>query len=623
VSDSDYRDPRRGGRPSDDDWYGNPYEEPYAEPYAAPYAAPTSAPARGQQTTRRNADHLRADDPYGPPAGGRSRPAPAILAARGLAAFASATLLLVTGFVWYANHSLTSGLHTSDSVNAAKPGEQGYIAPHLGNDVNLLLIGLDSRKDMNGNDLPTSLVENDLHAGSSAIGGYNTNVLILMHIPSNGGQVTAYSIPRDDYVERPAGSTTVKGIPNYPDLGKGKIKEAYGDAKTYAESKLVAQGVKDKATLESMSREVGRTATINAVQLLTGEHIDHLAEINLKGFYDIVSAIGDIQVCLKAPANDPIEDGAGTGINLSAGLHTIDAATALQFVRQRFHLQNGDLDRTHRQQAFLSSVTHKLKSEGILGDLGKMQSLFNVVKSDVVIDDNWDVITFGMEASNLTGGNTTFYTLPIKTTADVPDGSGVPGHTTSVNLVDPAAIKATVQAGFKDGAAPVPPPTTSAAAPSTPAAPATTAPAAPKTTIEVDNGTIATGFASKVAGYLFDNGIPVSKTGNGSNVSRTTIRYGAGGEATAKDIAAKLGTKAVPTSSSSLAANTVVVLIGSDYKLPKPTAPAGSSTGGNDGTATPSGGSSGSSSSDSDSSGISNGGPINAADSIDGVPCVY
>jgi LCP family protein required for cell wall assembly len=165
----------------------------------------------------------------------------------------------------------------------------------------LLLIGLDSRKDMNGNDLPTSLVESELHAGSSDIGGYNTNVLIFMHIPANGGRVTAYSIPRDSDVERPGGSSTVPGVPTFPDMGMGKIKEAYGDAKAYAETKLRAEGITDKAGLEAESREVGREATIAAVQKLTDQHVDHFAEVNLIGFYDIVKAIGNIQVCLKHP----------------------------------------------------------------------------------------------------------------------------------------------------------------------------------------------------------------------------------------------------------------------------------------------------------------------------------
>jgi LCP family protein required for cell wall assembly len=537
----------------------------------------------------------------------RPRPKPLIVAARSLLIGTSVILLAVTGFVWSSYKDLTNGLHLSNSVNAIKPGEQGYVAPGVNGDVNLLLIGLDSRKDMNGNDLPTSLVEDDLHAGSSQIGGYNTNVLILMHIPADGSQVTAFSIPRDDYVERPGGSSTVAGVGTIPDLGKGKIKEAYGDAKAIAETRLVAQGVTDQAKLESMSRDVGREATLRAVQLLTGVHVDHIAEVNLIGFYDIVNAIGNIQVCLKAPAQDPIEDGAGTGINLPAGLQSIDASQALQFVRQRYHLPNGDLDRTHRQQAFLTSVTHKLKSNGVLDDIGKMQALLAVVKNDIVIDDDWNPIDFAMAATNMTGGDTTFYTLPILHTADVPDGSGIRGQTTSVNIVDAAALKKTVTSAFDDDSAAAPPPNK---APTTAAAPTA---ATPTTTsdITVDNGTDITGLAEQVSGRLFGDGIVVSHTGNGGNVYRSTIRYGSDADAVAQQIADKLGLKDVPSASSSLPANSVVVNIGSDYKTPETPAPSASSP------------TSGPVVLPTDSGGLSAGGPVNAASEVDGIPCVY
>ncbi|GAA2019676.1 LCP family protein [Catenulispora yoronensis] len=560
------------------------------------------------------------------------RPAPGLVAGRALASFLGLAVVATTGFVWFENKQLTDGVHTTGSIKEVKQGDDGYVPPHLGNDVNLLLIGLDSRKDMDGNDLPTQFVEDALHAGSSGIGGYNTNVLILLHIPANGGRVTAYSIPRDDYVERPGGTADVPGLGSIkvPDLGVGKIKEAYGNARAYAESKIVASGLKDKAKIEAESREVGREATLRAVQKLTGVHVDHLAEVNLLGFYDVVKAIGTIQVCLKAPADDPIENGAGTGLKLPAGVSTIDAATALQFVRQRYHLLNGDLDRTHRQQAFLSSVTHTLRQKGVLGDLGAMQSLFDVVKKDIVIDDGWSVLDFAQQASNLTGGNATFYTLPIKSTAEVPDAPGSK-TTTSVNLVDPALIKKTVTEAFGNDAAvapPVTPSTTASGATPPPPNPSTSpaAPAAPKGTITVNNGTRTTGLASKVSGALFAEGIAVAKTGNGgNNVARTTVRYGAASADLAKKLQTLLGTKTAPVADKSLAADAVVVTIGYDYKLPpdKPVStPSGSVSSGSTSTgATGATGSSGSSA-PAESSGLSSGGALDMS-SQDGIPCVY
>ena len=85
-------------------------------------------------------------------------------------------------------------------------------------DQNILLMGLDSRLDQNGRPLPQEMYE-ALHAGDETSGGYNANVLIIMHISGGDGPVTAVSIPRDDYVE-------LSGCPG--SVCKGKVKQAYG-----------------------------------------------------------------------------------------------------------------------------------------------------------------------------------------------------------------------------------------------------------------------------------------------------------------------------------------------------------------------------------------------------------
>ena len=55
-----------------------------------------------------------------------------------------------------------------------------------------------------------------------------------------------------------------------------------------------------------------------------------------------------------------------SGINLPAGLSMIQGTQALAFVRQRYGLPHGDLDRIKRQQYFLKSVFHKLTTSGAL-----------------------------------------------------------------------------------------------------------------------------------------------------------------------------------------------------------------------------------------------------------------
>ncbi|KUL52392.1 LytR family transcriptional regulator [Streptomyces sp. NRRL F-4489] len=503
-----------------------------------PYGAePGGAGDGGGRAARRRSDRGGATG-----AGGRRR-SPLAIAGRTALALSSALVLLASGVSWAAYNWVSSGLNTSDALNAIG----GKDAPkHLDNSVNLLLIGLDSRKDMNGNDLPREFVRDQLHAGSSDIGYYNTNTLILMHIPADGGKVTAFSVPRDDYVQTFNGDGTSQG--------HFKIKEAYGNAYTVAHDKLAAQGVKG-ADLESRSREAGREATLATVQNFLQVPIDHFAEVNLLGFYDIAKVLQPIEVCLKHPVKDRY-----SGADFPAGHQQLNPKQALAFVRQRHGLDGGDLDRTHRQQAFISSVTHKLKSEGVFGDLGKLQGLFDVVKKDLVIDSKFDVLDFAQQATNLTGGNVVFHTLPIAGFAT--------RNRESVNLVDVPKIRSIVRAliggtsGSPGGPGGSPSPSTS-----TKAAPAT---------VDVLNGSGKTGAAADELKALAALGYTPGRTDNAASRQRTTVRYGAGAEEAARQLAGRLGT-AAPVSSAAVPAGHVQVVLGTDFTAPPateaPTAP--------------------------------------------------
>jgi LCP family protein required for cell wall assembly len=334
------------------------------------------------------------------------------LGGRVLAGSLALIVLAAAGTGWYMDRTITQTLTTSDALNG--------LGNHPETDQNILLMGLDSRKDMNGNDLPESILDK-LHAGSSSdIGGYNTNTLILLHVPADGSRAVAMSIPRDDYVNLPEG------------LGQHKIKEAYGRAKALAEQQAQQTGVTDQSQLEHLGREAGRKAAIEAVEDLLGVQVDHFAEINLAGFYDLANALGGVTVCLREPAHDDY-----SGANFPAGVQTLDGQQALEFVRQRHNLSGGDLDRTHRQQAFLASAVAKLDSEGMFGDLSRLGGLLDVAHRDVVVDSGFDPLTFLRQAGSVTSGNVSFYTLPIQGFA-TEDGE-------SVNLIDPTQVREDAQ----------------------------------------------------------------------------------------------------------------------------------------------------------------------------------
>lgn len=431
-----------------------------------------------------------------------------------LAASLSILVAAGTGVTW----SVTRAALAQFTVSQALPSNAPRSADGA---MNILLMGLDSRKDQQGNDLPQSVLDK-LHAGDSSVGGYNTNTLILIHVaPDN--RAVAFSIPRDDYVP-------FDGVPGYQHI---KIKEAYGLTKARAEQTLVEQGVTDQSTLEADGREAGRAATLDVVRNLVGVPIDYFAEVSLSGFYDLASTLGGVDVCLNHPVQDDF-----SGIDLPAGPQRLDAAQSLAFVRQRHGLDNGDLDRTHRQQAFLISVMHQLQQTGTFADLGTMNKMIAVARNDIVFSSGWTAEMF-RRIGGLVGGNVALRTLPVAR-YDTIAGQ-------DVNIVEPARIRAEVRAAF-------------AASAST--AVATTGPAS---TVDVVDAGHAPEVAAVVSRQLAGNGYRVDRstqvtTGDDS----TVVAYGPDAEADASDIADLLGT--IPTRADpSLAPAAVRVILGQGY----------------------------------------------------------
>jgi LCP family protein required for cell wall assembly len=395
---------------------------------------------------------------------------------------------------------------------------------------NILLMGLESRRDWDGNILPASILA-QLHAGDAQAvadgeGGNDTNTLILIHIPAGGKKAVGFSIPRDDWVSF-AGTVGPEQ--------RGKIDQAYGVSMYYEQEKLRAQYPDmSQDQLAFLGNEAGRAAAVATVERLTGVHIDHFAEVNLDGFYELANIFGGVEVCLKHAVYDVY-----SGADFHAGYQHLDAAQALAFVRQRHGLPNGDLDRTHRQQAFLDSILHQLRSDGILSDLTKMQALLSAAKQYVITDAGWNLLDFAEQMHALNSANLVFHTLPIQGYATI-DGQ-------DANVVNPAYIKAIVQATFYPR-------------------PSSPRPRYPKATVNVLNGGYTAGLAARVSAALSKAGYRAGTVGNTGLRSSTAVRYGTGASASATRIAALFGVTAV--ASASVAAGQVEILLGTSATMP-------------------------------------------------------
>ncbi len=327
-------------------------------------------------------------------------------------------MLTVTGFAWWSTNLVIGGFNVSAALADPK------FAKSVGGATNILIMGLDTRKDQDGNQLPDDVLA-QLHAGDGNEGGYNTNTLILVHVPADGKNIKAFSIPRDDYVR-------VHDITGYT---HAKIKEAYGLKKAEVEDELVAQGMTDRKEIETQSREAARKESLATVEGLVGVPIDHFVEVSLVGFYDLAKQLGGVEVCLKHPVRDGY-----SGARFRAGLQHLNASQALAFVRQRHGLTNGDLDRTHRQQAFIASVALSLQKQGVFTNIDQLTNMISIAQKDIVISSGWDVTSFAQQVGDIAGTDLTFTTLPVKAYGVVDEQD--------INIIDPATIRAEVQKAF-------------------------------------------------------------------------------------------------------------------------------------------------------------------------------
>jgi LCP family protein required for cell wall assembly len=497
----------------------------------------------------------------------------------------AASVLIVSGFAYYVKAQVTS----IGGSNAISGGP-------VSGAMNILVMGLESRTDYDGNILPASLLK-ALHAGSvsgveNGVGGQDTNTLILIHIFAGGQKAVGFSIPRDDWVTYPKA---------YDGQSQGKIDQAYGLAWAQSLSQTNGSNIsKNQRYLEA--NEAGQTAAIDSVQSLTGVHVDHFAEINLAGFYELSQTFGGIEACLKSWNNGQNLKDANSGFDAPhAGYLHLDAAQSLAFVRERDNLPNGDLDRTHRQQAVIDYVIWKLGHQGFFTSIGDLTSLVNEAKKFVITDSDWQILNFATEMKSLTGKNLTFQTAPIITADGHMDGQ-------TVNLIDPAAVKKVIQNAFYPAPAATQP--TPEASSLTPA----------KTAVDVLNGGAASGLAAEMSQALTEAGFKAGEVGNAAPQSSTQVLYGTGGAASAAKVASYFN-GVTATASSRVAPGHVELVLGPDAVSVPASITAGSAT---SATSSPTASPSPSATPTSSSNNGQAGAPVTVSPSAPyGIPCVY
>lgn len=71
--------------------------------------------------------------------------------------------------------------------------------------------------------------------------------------------------------------------------------------------------------INAVAQLSGEKALVQQVETITGQKIDHVAQIKFNGLKDVVDALGGVDLCYDQTVNDALSN-----LNWTAGCHTAD-----------------------------------------------------------------------------------------------------------------------------------------------------------------------------------------------------------------------------------------------------------------------------------------------------------
>lgn len=273
------------------------------------------------------------------------------------------------GFLWYLNHQLAN-IQTFPGAVDPKTNSTGDVIPDDGNPLNILILGSDD-----GNNVQT--VAEDLADGTWTRGAHRSDTILMVHIPANRQSAQIVSIPRDSWVK----------VPTYP-----------GDVNGYAK-------------INAAFSWGGPALARQTVEGVTGLHIDHIAMIDWNGFKELTDALGGVRVYIPETFTDDSQH-----VTWTKGWQTLNGETALQYVRTRHGLANGDFGRIQRQQNFLRTIMNSLLSSSTFTNPIKLARVVGTIASFVQVDDTWstsEIRSLAISMRNLRGSDVQFTTAPF------------------------------------------------------------------------------------------------------------------------------------------------------------------------------------------------------------------
>lgn len=257
--------------------------------------------------------------------------------------------------------------------------------PHAGQDLNVLLVGSDSRG-----------------GADASIGGKDdgmrSDTAIVMHLSADRRRIDLVSIPRDTLVDIPACQRS-NGTTSRPQKN-GQFNSAFNIG---SQSGQVSDAA--ACTLTTIEQDTG---------ISFGEKANYVV-IDFAGFEKMINALGGVPICIPETMKSPL-----AGLNLKAGQQTLDGATALAFARARHGVGDGsDTGRIGRQQQLLAAMVRNIQSRNMLTDAPALFKFLNAATSSVTASPDLASITgltgLAISLRGTRAADITFMTIPFAT----------------------------------------------------------------------------------------------------------------------------------------------------------------------------------------------------------------
>ncbi|QCV87456.1 LytR family transcriptional regulator [Acidipropionibacterium jensenii] len=236
-----------------------------------------------------------------------------------------AAVLLVVGVLFYYFRSISGALNEIHRDSSLMPDNTAVQPVETGKPINFVLMGTDNR---------------------AGVSGARSDSLILAQLSGDREHLYLVSFLRDMWVTVPANKVVKKD-------SKAKINAAYSWG--------------------------GSALTIKTLQKLTGVQMDHAVIIDFPGFISLTDELGGVTV--NNPQKSTID-----GHTFAQGNITISGEEALLYVRERYDLANGDLDRAARQRSVITAIIEKSMSGGVISDPKKFKGVLDVYAKNTTVD---------------------------------------------------------------------------------------------------------------------------------------------------------------------------------------------------------------------------------------------